>query len=239
MKSKACLAFLAVAVLGSAVDALLLLPQPMPSLLPKGGGGAAPLPAGHAALRHLKTRPPVPRRATIKPSDTIKRGIVKPTRRAADGPCIAAFAGKWSHISTQGLEEYLLHGRVSFIKRKMLLAYVPAPEVRVAENTLFVSQWFPTGARTDVLRPDGSVSDETDPEGRHLVKWCEWRRGGTLAGSQRPLWKLATTRRPEDEALCDNVTERWLDESGRLLQRTTYDGASYVRTFRRAAGEEG
>ena len=143
-------------------------------------------------------------------------------RQEAPGT-LRSFVGRWSCVRTTGLDEYLKHMGVSLVARIGAKAFRPNPVVALVDGHLVITMSTPLGERVERLNLQ-QTETEVDPEGRPFSKSVDWR-GATLVSVARSLG---------EPPLSDDITtERWLDERGRLVQLTSFDGRTFRREFER------
>ena len=140
---------------------------------------------------------------------------------------LESFVGSWRCTSTDGMDAYLQYLGVNSFSRALAVSIVPTPRISLEHRRLQIATDTPVGGRVEWLNVD-AVEADSDPQGRSFSKVVAWR-GNVLVSS------FTCTDKPSSLlALRSNiVTERWLDDSGRLHQLTTYESASFRRLYER------
>ena len=140
-------------------------------------------------------------------------------RREEGGP--VAFCGSWSNVSNDNLEPYLKHIGVGWAKRKVALTFRPQGVWSRQDGVLQVTTPTPLGVRLEMFPLDGAEQAD-EIEGK------TWRKSHLWEGS-----KLVTRVVDPAGLKPDFVTERWIDEKGRLIQVNSHNGAAFTRIFAR------
>jgi hypothetical protein len=173
---------------------------------------------------------------------------------------LAALAGEWAHLRTEGLDAYLSYGGASAVRRAALCAFTPRPVISIDPPRAPVPTTPPPGwpsparggpsggaelgacqqgaqgaLRIVMASPLGERVEVLHPDGTTDAE-VDPSTGGALL--KRSVWdgaRLVTTARSEDGGRSDVVTARWVDvATGQLVQHTTFEGVSYTRWFESA-----
>ena len=124
-------------------------------------------------------------------------------------------------MSNDNLEPYLKHIGVGWAKRKVALTFRPQGVWSRQDGVLQVTTPTPLGVRLETFPLDGAEQAD-EIEGK------TWRKSHRWEGSK------LVTRVVDPAGLKPGfVTERWIDEKGRLNQVNSHYGVAFKRIFAR------
>jgi hypothetical protein len=178
----------------------------------------------------LRFQPPQPQALIFEDAEASRRRLLAARHQQLQrGPpgTLESFVGRWRHLRTDGLDEYLRAFGVSFTRRSIAKAYAPSPHFCVEGARLCISTASPIGKYLEWLHPGGAPTHETDPEGHAFRKTVSWDGE-----------RLVSTFKSDD--ISDVVTTRWIELQRQgsiaiMVQETRWEGVSFTRRFQRDA----